>query len=71
MNTVLDVQFMHRESHGGIEAAVLLNDFQWEGNLAAVCSVPEKTKHAQSTEARRHLMAHSWDFFTRVNSHAS
>lgn len=41
MNTVLDVQFMHRESHGGIEAAVLLNDFQRKGNLAAICSVPQ------------------------------
>ena len=44
MNTMLDVQFMHGESHGGIEAAVLLNDFQWKGNLAAICSVPEKDK---------------------------
>lgn len=71
MNTMLDVQFMHGESHGGIEAAVLLNDFQWKGNLAAICSVPEKTKYAHSMKVRLHLVAHSWDFFTRVSSRSS
>lgn len=43
MNTVFNIQFVYWESHGGFEAAVLLNDFQGKCNLAAVCGVPEKT----------------------------
>lgn len=43
MNTVFDIHFLHWQSHGGFEAAVLLNDFQGKSNFAAICGVPQHT----------------------------
>lgn len=38
---MFNIHFVHWESHGGIETAVLLNNFQGKCNLAAVSCVPQ------------------------------
>lgn len=41
VNTLFNIQPVHWESHGGIETAVLLNNFQGKCNFAAVSRVPQ------------------------------